>query len=219
MPLAPLARRLAPLASAALLACAPAHAATFNYLLAVTESQDAVVDAGGTPVTIYDLPDLGTAGTLTIRLDAEGFEGDPIPGEFEDISALLDVTASFGTLSTGLDTAFAQIFPRPGRAQFRNGSFSNLVVTGVPGGAFGTLAGSFSVSSAAFGSAEPATLGDVLAILSAPDAVAFLSFNGTADGEFVSFAARSDVAPVPLPAGGGLLLAGLGALALARWRR
>lgn len=206
---------------ASALACGPVAAATFTYDLTVTESIDAIIDIDGVPTNFYDLPDLGTTGTLTIDLAVDGSNaGDPIPPEGVDISGILTVSATFGNLSTGLDPAFAQIRPRPGRAQFRNGEFSALAVTLLGAPSTGTLAGSFSVSSAAFGGGLPATLGDVLTILSAPDAFAFLSFNGTAASRSVVFAAEetAPVAVVPLPAGGLLLLSGLAWLAAARRR-
>ncbi len=102
--------------------------------------------------------------------------------------------------------------------RLRNGEFSALGVDIAGSAAAGTIAGGFSIFSAAFGAAEPTTLNDVFTILSAPDAVALLSFNGTAEEEFVDFRAESTPAPIPLPAGGLLLLTALGGLAVARRR-
>lgn len=206
------------------LSCTAAQAATFTYDLTVTNSIDAIVDLGDGPTNLYDLPDVGTTGTLTIDLAVDGTNSaDPIPPEGVDISSLLTVFAEFGDLTTGLamspDPAAGQIKPRMGRAQFRNGEFSALSVMLLGAAATGTLAGSFSVSSAVFGAGFPGTLGDVLTILSAPDAFAFLSFNGTAAGRFVAFAAEETVPVVPVPAGGLLLLTGLAGLAAARRRR
>ncbi len=59
-------------------------------------SRDAVVDTPGGPFTIFDLPDVGSTGTINIEFDPGAFGGDCVPDEFTDISALLpNVSASF----------------------------------------------------------------------------------------------------------------------------
>lgn len=136
-------RRVGAAILASALACAAA--ATFVYDLTVTKSLDVVVDMGGPPTNVYDIPAIGSTGMLTIDLAVDSSNaGDPIPPEGLDTSSLLTVSATFGNLTTGLDPNFAVINPAPERAQFRNGSSSStLVVDLAESIATGTLAGRF----------------------------------------------------------------------------
>jgi hypothetical protein len=193
------------------------HAATLTYNAVVTESVDVT---GAIDRPNYDLPDVGTMGTITIDLGGPLFDGSStIPGEFVNLSGFLSASASFGTVSAALLPSAAAILPAGGGVRFANGTFGGIDVDNMGSIADSTLAGSFTVSSLSF--PDPAmTLQDVLDKLGASDARVSFSFNGSVNGatDFVSFRAVSVTAPVPLPAGGLLLLTGLGAVGLLRRR-
>ncbi|MFK7875334.1 MAG: VPLPA-CTERM sorting domain-containing protein [Paracoccaceae bacterium] len=193
-----------------------AQAATFIYDVTVTESRDAsgVLDP---PRPTYDLPDVGTTGTVTVTLNDTIFNGSNlIPDEFTDISSLLDVSASIGVLSVSLSTP-AILDRGPGGVGFANGTFSGINPS-IPTSALGaTLAGGFRI----IDPDQPnraATLDDVAAILAAPNSTMRFSFNGDVNSgvDFVSFSAEGQLqmTPVPLPASSLLLLTGLAAIGL-----
>lgn len=133
--------------------------------------------------------------------------------------ALAGAWGSIGGLSSSL--SHTTVFGFNERARFSNGDFSGIEVA-LAGGDCGllgcTFAGNFSVYGPA-GSGTPTTFADVEALLNDPTSTVRFSFNGTAAGEFVGFAAESSPAtPIPLPAGGVLLLTALGAGAALRRR-
>jgi len=205
---------------ALLLALSPvaAHSAVFTFDMVVVESVDSV------PSPTFDLPDIGTMGTVSFVIEGADLDadpnlllndaGDPLP------QALADATASFPAAQS-LDATLTQtaIFATPGAARFSNGSFSSLQIdlqgASCPALAC-TLAGSFEIVTP--GAAFPASFADVEALFTDPNATAVFRFNGTVQGEFVSFRAES-VAPVPLPAGIVLLGSALGASTMLRRRR
>lgn len=156
--------------------------------------------------------------TIDLAIDASN-AGDPVPFFGDDVSALLTLSTMFGNLTSDLDAVAGGIEVSGGLIRFANGSSSNLAFDLIGAGVAGTLAGSYAVSSASFDALVPTTLGDLLAILSAPDAFAHFTFNGTAGDEFVALVAQSMPPTVPLPAGALLLMTGLGGLVLTRRRR
>ncbi|MFV0383507.1 hypothetical protein [Paracoccus sp. (in: a-proteobacteria)] len=189
------------------LAAVPASAATYTFNVAVVESIDL-------PTWGLDFPDLGTVGTISFTLDAAALDGDGDPSTFvgSDMPlnpALADASASIAGLTASLSGA--TIYGFPGRARFSNGDFSPIEVNDAgancpPLGC--TLAGNFSV----YATGTPVSFADVEAMLNDPLATVRFSFNGTAAGEYVSFAAETAATPViPLPASGVLMLAVLGA--------
>ncbi len=205
-------------ATAVSLTALPAVAATFAFNVKVVESIDAV------PSPTFDLPDVGTVGTVTFLLDAATLDsdGDPLTGVNVDAplsQSLADAEATIGGLTS--DLSDVSIFGFPGGARFSNGSFSNIIIALAGADCIAlscTLAGSFSILKP--GAPAPTLFADVEALLLDPDAVARFSFNGTVQGEFVSFVAESVPTPViPLPAGGVLLLSGLIGFAAFRGRQ
>lgn len=205
-------------ATAVSITALPAMAATFAFNVQVVESIDVV------PSPTFDLPDVGTVGTVTFLLDAATLDsdGDPLTGINVDSplpQSLADAEATIGGLTSGLSEV--SIFGFPGGARFSNGSFSNIIISLAGADCIAlscTLAGSFSILKP--GAPAPTLFADVEALLLDPDAVARFSFNGTVQGEFVSFVAESVPTPViPLPAGGILLLSGLMGFAAFRGRQ
>lgn len=203
----------------ALLAPLPVSAATFTFDAIVTQSIDVT---GATDRPNYPLPDVGSLGSFVIEIAGDTFDGSPdIPFSGTDLMGFLAALASFTDLSAALEPDFAAFIPIPtGAVRFSNGDFSSIVVDNPAGDADTTLAGSFTASSPLF--ATPATtLSDVLDLLGDPTTTLVFSFNGTVNGafDFVSFRAESVPAPIPLPAGGLLLLGGLASFAAARAAR
>lgn len=199
----------------ALLQLTPAWSATYNYATTVVESDDLP--------PVFNLPSLGTDGTISITFDAAALDADPAAPEFGmPFPELPGVTVEYS--SAGLSSSLTEpsAFAFGGGVRFSNSDFSNIVVS-VPGtncSSIGcTLAGSFYFAGPA-GTATPSNYADVEAILANPSTSAAFSFNGTIlSGEFVSFRAESTMAPVPLPASALLLVGALGGIGGLSWRR
>jgi hypothetical protein len=201
----------------ALCAASTVQAATFVYDLTVTTSQD--LNPPPSFVPAFDLPVVGTTGTVTVTLNDTVFGGSTaIPDEFTDITSLLSVTAAFGDLTASLEAP--SILPSATEGFFRlsNGSFSSLPISTSQAADSITLAGGFRFTAPPL-IGPPATLSDISAILGNARTKLEFSFNGDINGEPVEFSAAGalqNTTAVPLPAGGLLLLSGLGAFALRR---
>ena len=191
----------------------PAHAATYVFEMIVTESNDANAQVIAPE---FDLPDVGTLGTVTIDLDSATLDadGDPLTGVNAPAvlsTALAGASANFGGLSV-LPLTDPTWFGFPGEARLSNTSFASITI-GLAGADCSallcTMAGSFRVVNAAY--ATPTTFAEVEAMLADPTSGILFGFNGTAVENFVSFEAeRTEItSEVPLPASGLLLLAGI----------
>ncbi|GFE66396.1 VPLPA-CTERM sorting domain-containing protein [Litoreibacter roseus] len=201
-------------------AAAPAAAATFTYDVVVTVSDD-LSPPPFDDVPEFDLPDVGTTGTVTVALDSTIFDGSPlIPEETQDISSILSVSATIGDLTTDLSEPAILPFLFDSGFRLANGAFSAIdIFTSTPSES-AALAGGFSFT-APDGVATPTTLSDVLAILGDEGTGLVFSFNGDINEEFVQFAAEiaPSVPAIPLPAGSALLLTGLAAFGVARGKQ
>jgi hypothetical protein len=191
----------------------PAQAAPVLFNVVVVDSQDAV------PSSAFDLPDVGSTGIVSFNLNGAALDADGDPNTGVNLDNPLPVAdagaaaAVFGSLALFADLDFPTVFGFPGGARFSNGAFAGIDISLTGPGCAGlacTLAGSFQVLVP--GAAAPTTFTEVEALLNNPNAQGIFSFNGTVQGEFVSFRAESSpaVAPVPLPASGVMLLAALG---------
>ena len=176
-----------------------------------------VTESSFTPLPVPNapgatLPALGDTGTVSITLpgittaNTTPF-GDPDSAPNAG-SVLAEIT--IGSLSAALAPGFGSVtFASDTSLRFSNGTFSGIAVSFPRDpGATPTYAGSFTVTTAADG-ATPTTFGEVAAALLDPTATVQFSFNGTTfDGIDTSFRAVS-IAPIPLPAGGVLLMTAL----------
>lgn len=198
----------------------PAYAATYTFDVVVVESIDH-------PGFGFELPDIGTMGTVSFTLDAAALDadGDPMTGVGMDHPlnpALAGASASIGGLTSSLSSSNTSIFGFSERARFSEGNFANITIqlAGANCVSLGcTLAGDFSVFGPS-GSGTPTTYADVDALLNDPLSTVWFRFNGSATGGFVSFKAETVPVPaIPLPASGILLLAALGAGRMLRRRR
>ena len=198
-----------------------AQAVTFDVV--VTQSVLTVPD--GPDVPAATLPPVGTVGSLSITLNSvdglvPGITDDSPFGDPDSDPNLGSVSASItaGELSASLDFG-SILFATDTRIGFANGSFAGIDVS-FPRepGTLDTYAGSFYVLTDPDG-VTPVTYNDVLATLMEPGARGGFSFNGTTfDGIDTFFRAETPLPPVPLPAGGLLLLSALGTVAVARRR-
>lgn len=195
------------------LLASPVGAATFNYDMVVTQSNDAAAQA---IFPEFDLPDVGSLGTVSIDIDGAGLDGDGDPATGVNGPAILD------TALTGASASFGGLFSEiteptwfgfAGIARLSNTDFASISIdlVGADCPALDcTLAGSFTVENAAY---TPTTFTDIEAMLGDPNSDIFFSFSGTVgSGLSVSFQAERAVPPevVPLPASALLLLCGLG---------
>lgn len=212
--------KLLKIAMTVLLSCAgAASATTVTFDVEVTQSNFSPPAGPGAPTAT--LPALGTMGMVTLSLPGiTSADMTPI-GDPDNPPNAGSVTASIsiGSLSASLEPGSGSVaFASDTLLRFANGSFSSIGVS-FPrdAGATPTYAGSFLVESDADG-VTPTTFGQVIDAITSPSARMIFSFNGTTfDGIDTSFRAES-IAPVPLPAGGLLVLTGLGAMVALRRR-
>ncbi|MEM1346342.1 MAG: VPLPA-CTERM sorting domain-containing protein [Pseudomonadota bacterium] len=211
------------------LAVTPALATTVTFDVTVTTSVDD--DDPSTPAAdFFDLPDVGTTGTVTISVPALVL-GSTTPIPFADgVGNIVPASAnaSIGSVSAALEPNPSTFADPGGLVGFGdgllavgNGSLALLDVSfPQPPGAVTTYAGGFVVFAPLTG-ATPTTLGDLAAILLDPAATATFSFSGdtvnSLDTEFLASGPRQVV--IPLPATAWLLLSGIGAVAALRCRR
>lgn len=209
------------IATTALSLCATqAFAATYTFNVQVVESIDA-------PENGFELPDVGTIGTISFLLDAAALDADGDPSTGVSLPKPLNpsyagASASIGGLTASLDSDATTIYGFDQRARFSNGDFAAISVTLPTGDCFAlgcTFAGVFNVYPPV-GSGKPTTFADVDALLNNPLSTVEFFFNGSATSDQASFRAQSvSLAPVPLPASGILLMGALTGAAMLRKKR
>ena len=208
-------KSILPVLAAALLAAAPASAATFTFMSEVTTS----IGPSMTPGT-PSLPPPGTLGTVELEINDsdpsltifDGFDvrvfatasvdvpgwisgsmvNNPNPFDFFQITAESLAFGSYGPTSVAEDNG-AFILPN-GRHSFRVN--------------FGTPA-----------AAVPVTIGDLVTALNAPGATGFFSHELEGSPGFIFTRVEFPATEIPLPASAFLLLAGLAGLGTVRARR
>lgn len=187
----------------------------------VTLSSGLVQLSDGTVVADY--PAVGSVGTLTYTLAENDL------GEVDPASSFLPftpfdprpvtATATVGSFSAGIiptapngETYLESIFSSPGLTGFS----TRTIGQGTVGETFaGGLRFTFSPGLAS----APTTWNDLFAAIDSGAARATLSWNGTKDGEFIQFAmTQAEPAPIPLPGGAPLVMAGFAGFAVLRRR-
>lgn len=199
------------IATLAILAPMSAVAATYTVPGTVTLSSGKVEPVPGT--VLADYPAVGSMGTITYSLD--GADSDLLPawGYTMEVGANVQVGAWSAAITqeAGLGMYVESLFGN-----------SDFMGFGTPGIGAGdpdeTLAGSIRWNFKTPVASVPSTFGELRAEIESGNAMAYFSFNGTINGEFVEFAISETPAAVPLPGGSVLLLSGLAAMAAARRR-
>lgn len=194
-------------------------ARTVTVSAVVTKSTGLVYAPDNTIVADYPL--IGSLGTLTYTIaENDSGEVDPTlsfllgdPFDPQPVAA----TATIGNFSGGI------ISNAPNGEAEMETVFSSTSVTGFGTRSIGlgvvgeTFAGGLRFTFSPALASAPETWNDLFAAIDSGNALASLSWNGTLQDEFVEFEiTQINPAPIPLPGGAPLLMAGLAGLAFMR---